>query len=424
MNKRPTVAVVGSGISGLTAAYILRKAYDVTLYEAAGRLGGHTHTHTVADRNGNRHNIDSGFIIHNIHTYPLLLRLFKELQVETTPTDLSMSVSCRDCGLEYAVGKGLSGIVAMPSAILRPQYLRLLRTIKLFFKEAKAVLNDPHDNSITLGEFLDSGKYDSYFSAHFILPIISGIWSCDFDEAKLYPARSLFQFLHNHQLLEIGDFKDKGDWRTVVGGSSVYIQKITPLLHKVVGETAVTNLQRKKNGISLTLSNGEVNTFNKAIIATHPDQALALLSEVTQQERQVLGSFQYRKTTTQLHTDTSLLPIRKKAASSWNCLITSCGNIDTNAHFSYDMNRIEHIDSPDHYIVSLGSADLIQPSKVTVTMEYSHPLFTLKSVAAQASLPSLNDERLAFAGAYHGWGFHEDGCRSGAAAAAALGVEW
>ncbi len=424
MEARPTVAVIGSGISGLTAAYILRQKYDVTLYEAAERLGGHTHTHMVTDSAGVTHAIDSGFIVLNVLTYPFLLRLFKELDVAVKPTEMSLSVSCRGCGIEFTGGRGYRGTFAMPTALFRPKYLKLLLTVQPFFDSVKTFLATPGNDHITLGDFLRQGHYSSYFEMHFILPIVSGIWSCDFDEARNYPARYLFQYMDNHGILETTNLKGNHDWRVVVGGSHAYVKKIAPLLHHVICDAAVTRLERKDGKLFITDSTGATAAFDKVVIATHPDQALRLLARPTQQERKVLGAFKYRPMTVQLHTDTSVLPRHKRASSSWNYLIPDCTNGGSGIRFSYDMSHIQQFGSRDHYIVSLDNAALVNQTKVIETMQYQHPLFTLDSVAAQAKLSSLNGPSLAFAGAYHGWGFHEDGCRSGVAAAAALGVDW
>ncbi|HSX02388.1 MAG TPA: FAD-dependent oxidoreductase [Candidatus Saccharimonadia bacterium] len=424
MKNRSTVAIIGSGISGLTAAYILRQQYDVTLYEAAERLGGHTHTHTLTDSAGGTHAIDSGFVIHNIRTYPLLLRLFRELDVATEPTEMSLSVSCRGCGLEFTGGRGYRGVFAMPTAPFRLRYLKLLLTIKPFFKDIKKFLATPGNDHITLGEFLRAGHYGLYFETHFILPIVSGVWSCEFDEARQYPARYLFQYMDNHGMLQPDNLKGNKDWRVVVDGSNAYVKKIAPLLHKVVRDAAVTKLERTDGAFRVTDSTGATATFDKVVVATHPDQALKLLAHPTAREREILGAFRYRDLAVQLHTDTSVLPRHKRASGSWNYVIPHCMNSHSGIRFSYDMNHIKQLTSPDHYIVSLDSATLIDPAKIIKTLHYQHPLFTLESVAAQAKLASLNSESLAFAGAYHGWGFHEDGCRSGVAAAAALGVHW
>lgn len=422
MNNQIKVAVIGSGISGLTAAYILQKKYAVTLYEADKRLGGHTHTHIVTDSNSNKHTVDSGFIVHNPHTYPLLLKLFKELKIVTKPTEMSLSISCRGCDLEFAGSKGISGLFVSPLNIFKLNYIRLLLTINKFNNNATKLLQSSGDETITLGEFMKAGKYGSYFETHYLLPTVSSIWSCEFDQARKYPAKYLFQFFKNHGMLQ-ASVGNNNDWRVVQGGSSTYIQKIIPLLHKVI-YAAATKLERKNNNLIIIDSNNTMSEFDKVVIATHPDQALRLLAKPTTLERQILSAFRYTDTLTLLHTDTSVLPKNEKAAASWNYLIPECKNSGSTVRISYDMNRLQHINSSERYIVSLDSKKYIDPKKVLATMRYQHPLFTQESVAAQKKLPALNTPQIAFAGAYHGWGFHEDGCRSGVAAAAALGVKW
>jgi uncharacterized protein len=393
------IAVIGSGVAGLTAAYVLARAHEVSLFEADERLGGHAHTHDIGGLA-----VDSGFIVHNRHTYPLLTRLFHELGVETQPTEMSMSVRCHGCGLEYAGGQGLRGLLARrPGA----RYLRMLADVPRFQRAARTLSGDP-----TLGEF--AAGYSPYFVSHFLTPLVAAVWSCSPADAMRYPARYLFAFLANHGMLTVSGAPP---WRTVVGGSRAYVERIAKGLTSVHTGSPVAGLRRTATGVTLE-SHGA--TFDAAVVATHPDQALRLLAEPTPAERATLGAFRYSRNHAVLHTDGGILPTRARA--SWNYTMPGCAAVPAHVHVSYDMNRLQRLDAPVPYVVTLG--DTVADEHVIARMTYEHPVYTPESVSAQARLPELNDDRVVFAGAYHGWGFHEDGCRSGVAAAVRLGVTW
>jgi predicted NAD/FAD-binding protein len=421
---RPTVAVVGAGVAGLTAAYLLQRRYDVTLYEAEPRLGGHAHTHDVVTPAGAVLAIDSGFIVHNLSTYPNLLRLFGELGVATQSTDMSMSVRCDGCGLEYAGARGLGGVFARPANAATPGFLRMLVEVKRFHRRAQALLAapDPDDGIVvTLGDFLASGRFSPYFEQHFMVPLVSCVWSCPPRTALEYPARSLFTFLEHHGALRV---TGSPEWRTVVGGSRAYVERAAKELTATELSTPVRSVQRHAAGVDVRDDADGVCTFTAAVVATHADDALGLLASPTAAERDTLGAFRSSANETVLHTDGSVLPHRPRARASWNYLLDQCASDAADVHVSYDMNRLHRLQEPLDYVVTLNPGDRVDDDAVLARMHYTHPVFTRESVAAQAMLPALNDGRLAFAGAYHGWGFHEDGCLSGVRAAAALGVEW
>ncbi|MFI6908236.1 NAD(P)/FAD-dependent oxidoreductase [Nonomuraea sp. NPDC050394] len=400
--KRRRIAVIGSGIAGLTAAYVLQRDHDVTLFEADERLGGHAHTHDVPTGT-----VDSGFIVHNQRTYPLLTRLFRELGVRTRETEMSMSVSCAGCGLQYAGGKGASGLFAQRR--LRPAYLRMLTEVPRFHRAARRTLATGDER--TVGAFATG--FSPYFDAHFLTPLISAVWSCAPDTARRYPARYWFSFLRNHGMLSVGG---SPRWRTVAGGSRAYVERIAKGLSAVYTNCAVRELRRSGGNVDL-VADGR-HTFSAAVVATHPDQALRLLAAPTTAEREVLGAIGYSRNEAVLHTDTTILPTAAKARASWN-LRMDCRRADAGSvRVSYDMDRLQG----QPYLVSLG--ERIDERHVVARMVYHHPVYTPVSVAARRRLPRLNDERIVFAGAYHGWGFHEDGCRSGLLAAQALGGRW
>ncbi len=416
-SPRPTAAVVGSGVAGLTAAYLLARRYDVTLFETDGRLGGHAHTHELTTSDGGTAFVDSGFIVHNERTYPNLLRIFAELGVATQESDMSMSVRCEGCGLEYAGARKLGGLFPQLSNAARPQYLRMLGEVVRFHRHARRVLADERAGDVTLGAFLAVGGYSRYFTEHFMLPVVSAVWSAGESVSMSYPARYLFTFLQHHGLLSIGG---SPQWRTVVGGSRSYVEKIVKDLTAVHASTPVRALTRTASGVEIRDDDGRAHAFDRAVVATHPDQALALLAAPTAAERDVLGAFRYSANTTQLHHDTSVLPRRPAARASWNYLKQGCSSLASPVLVSYDMNRLQRLTEPDDFVVTLNGAEHVDQSRVIATMHYEHPIYTPESVAAQRRLPELNDGTVAFAGAYHGWGFHEDGCLSGVRAAESL----
>lgn len=415
-------AVIGSGVAGLTAAYILGGAGHVTLYEADDRLGGHAHTHELTSAyDGRVHRVDSGFIVHNRRTYPRLLRLFDELGVPTQESEMSMSVRCEGCGLEYAGARGPAGLFAQPRNLLRPRYLRLLAEVPLFHRAARRLLARGGEEALTLGEFLDREGYSAYFRAHFVTPMVSAVWSCDAETAQRYPAAYLFRFLEHHGMLSVSG---SPVWRTVTGGSGTYVDRIAKHIGEIRTSTPVRSVRRHADRADITTEDGTTESYDAVVIAVHPDQALRLLAEPTSLERELLGAFPYSRNTTLLHTDTRLLPRAPGARASWNHLMPSCAADSGQVQVSYDMNRLQRLDATETFVVTLGGEDRVDPGRVLARMVYEHPVYTPESVAAQQRLPELAGDVCVFAGAYHGWGFHEDGCRSGVEAAAVLGVRW
>lgn len=414
-------AVVGSGVAGLTAAHVLGREHRVTLYEADDRLGGHAHTHDLTAPDGRVHRVDSGFIVHNRRTYPNLLRLFDELGVATQESEMSMSVRCEGCGLEYAGARGPAGLLARPRNVLHGSYLRMLAQVPRFHRAARRLLTEDADRTLTLGGFLDREGFSPYFRAHFMTPVVSAVWSCDAATALRYPAAYLFRFLHHHGMLAVGG---SPVWRTVTGGSRSYVDRIAERLPDVRTATPVRSVTRHADGVDVLSADGTTDTYDHLVMAVHPDQALELLADPTPDEKEVLGAFRYSRNATLLHTDTALLPRSRGARSSWNYLMPSCDAGADRVRVSYDMNRLQRLDAADTYVVTLGGEDRVDPGRVLARMTYEHPVYTPESVAAQRRLPELRTPVTAYAGAYHGWGFHEDGCRSGVAAAASLGVTW
>jgi predicted NAD/FAD-binding protein len=433
--SRRRIAVVGSGVAGITAAYILQREADVTLYEADARLGGHADTHELIDQAGQRLDVDTGFIVHNERTYPHLIRLFDELGVATQESEMSMSVRCGGCGLEYAGARGVGGLFPTAANLANPRYLYLLTEVKRFHRRARALLatspvsRGPRAAGPTMAQFLAQGRFSRYFRTHFVTPMISAVWSCSPKLALEYPALYLFEFLDNHGMLSVSG---SPQWRTVVGGSGRYVDKAVKHLTSVQTSSPVRAVERVAAGVAVRDETDTAVHFDAAVIATHPHQALRLLARPTAAESAALSAIHYSLNPTVLHSDRSVLPTAPRAQASWNYYLPGCDTSAAEVHVTYDMNRLQRLNSDTPYLVTLNSdshvgAEAHQPidqSLVLERMSYEHPIFTPDSVAAQARLPELNDGTLAFAGAYHGWGFHEDGCRSGVAAAESLGVRW
>ncbi|RSS43441.1 amine oxidase [Streptomyces sp. WAC08241] len=414
------MAVVGAGVAGLTAAYVLSSAREVTLYEADGRLGGHAHTRELAGPGGRSVSVDSGFIVHNERTYPTLLRLFDELGVATQDTEMSMSVRCDGCALEYAGARGPAGLFASRAA-LRGRYLRLLAEVPAFHRAARRLLAREGDEGVTFGDFLRDNGFSPYFVAHFALPLVSAVWSCPARTALVHPAAYLFTFLDHHGLLSV---TGSPRWRTVTGGSAAYVAAAAKRVQRVLTASPVAAVRRTGGGAVVTTRDGATETYDAVVIATHPDQALRMLADATPDERRVLGAFTYSRNPTVLHTDASVLPRSPRARASWNYRLTGCDPSTDPVRISYDMRRLQRLPAGAEYVVTLGGDDLVAPDRVVERMVYEHPVYTPASVAAQRELPGLNTGVTAYAGAWHGWGFHEDGCRSGVLAALSLGVRW
>ncbi len=426
VGPRPRVVVVGSGVSGLTAAYLLRRTHQVTLLESQDRLGGHAHTHQLTGADGVDRGVDSGFIVHNDRTYPLLRRLFAELDVPVRPAEMSLSISCAGCGLQYAGGKGAPGIIAQPRRLADPRFARLLLGIKRFQRAATRYLEQAAaDDLTTLGEFLAGEGFDDHFVHHYAVPVVSCVWSSGHSSALDYPAAYLFRFLAHHGFLTLAG---SPQWYTVVGGSQTYVRQVRDALtgdgavvRTAAGATAVT---RKPGGVEVADSTGALHVADQVVLAAHADESLGLLTDPTDAEQRVLGAFGYARNETVLHTDRSVLPTAPRARASWNYSTRACDSVPGSAVVSYWMNRLQGLDGPDDYVVTLNATDTVDADQVVATMAYTHPLYTAESVAAQRELADLQTGVTAYAGAYHGWGFHEDGCRAGVEAARSLGADW
>ncbi|MEE4273725.1 MAG: FAD-dependent oxidoreductase [Thermoanaerobaculales bacterium] len=413
------IAVVGSGISGLGAAWLLSRRHEVHLFEKRSRLGGHTHT-VVHDRDGRTVPLDTGFIVYNETTYPLLMRLFDEISLETQASDMSFSVSCADPDLEYA-SHSIRGLFAQPSNVVSAAFLRMLVDVVRFGRRGRRALTGAADPRATIREFLREGRFGDDFARFYLMPMISAIWSSGTEIAAEYPRDPLLRFLDNHGLLQVSG---QPQWRTVVGGSSSYISElIRPLQGRVHTGRGVGEIHRSSDDVRIVLDDGSSQAFDHVVIAAHADQALSMLAQPTELEQELLGRWSYSVNDTWLHTDTTLMPRRRAAWASWNYLMDDASRSE--ASLTYHLNRLQCLDEDRDYMVSLNPATDPDPAAVIRRMSYTHPVFTRDSVATQDELPRLNgSNRTHFCGAYFGNGFHEDGFRSAVAVADDLGVSF
>lgn len=415
------IAVIGSGVAGLTAAYVLSRHDRVTLYEKDSRLGGHAHTHEIEDAAGRVVHVDSGFIVHNDRTYPTLLRLFAELGVATRETDMSMSVRADAAGIEYAGAKGLAGLFPDRRMLSNPRHLRMLYEVRRFHRHARELLGE-QDSDLTLAEFLRRHRFSDHFTGYFMTPLVAAVWSCDPRLCGKYPAHYLFRFLDHHGMLTV---YGSPAWRTVVGGSARYVERIAAQIAEIRTATPVLTVSEQPDGVFVT-DLREKRRFDAVVIAAHPHQALAMLDNPGPSARAVLGAMPYSVSHAQLHTDESFLPRSPRARASWNYLVPPDSWDAAGVIVTYDLTRLMRLhDIPDRrYLVTLGGTHLVAPERVIAEMTYEHPIYTPESVVAQRRLPELDTDQVAFAGAYYGWGFHEDGALSGLRAAERIGGRW
>jgi uncharacterized protein len=396
------IAVIGTGIAGLGAAYALSRAHDVELFERDERPGGHTNT-VVHDGLA----LDTGFIVHNRPNYPGLVRLFHELGIRTQPSEMSFSVSCGRHGLEYSgrrpLGRAPFGLV---------------REIVRFLREARDTIEQAREQ--TLGAYVAEHGYSTLFRDHFLVPLTAAIWSSGTGTALEFPAGYALRFFDNHGIL---GFRRK-HWRTVAGGSRAYVEALLERSRATLHlGLPVRGVSRRNGGVELRTADDTVRPFDGVVLAVHGDQALPLLADPTDQECRVLSAFRSTTSETVLHTDERLLP-RPGARASWNYRLADCGAANGHPTITYYLNRLQRLETDVHYCVTLNRSDEIDEERVVRRIPYEHPLYTFESLRAQAELPDLNRGRTAFAGAWHGFGFHEDGLASGLRAAAAFGVDW
>ncbi len=408
------IAIIGTGISGMVCAWLLQREHEISVFEAADRVGGHTNTVDV-ELEGHNFAVDTGFIVHNPRTYPNLVRIFDQLGVATRATNMSFSVQEAATGLEYSS----QALLARRRNALSPRVLRMVRDILRFNREA-AELVDQEDSDLPLGELLSMRGYSQAFIDLYVVPMGAAIWSTDPTRMLCFPARTFIRFLANHGLTQL---KERPQWRVVEGGSRQYVQKLTePFADRIRLASPVERIGRRDDGIELHVRGEEPERFDQVVIATHSDQALKMLSDASPAEKQILGAMRYQANEAVLHTDVSLLPRRRKAWASWNYHVPE--RTPDRVIVTYDMSALQGLeDAPARFCVSLNAGDRIGTRKVLYRTSYQHPLFTLDSIAAQKRIDEISGVRNTFyCGAYWRYGFHEDGVVSALAVADKLGA--
>ena len=416
------IAVIGAGISGLSAAWLLNRAgHDVTVYEQNDYIGGHSNTVEAPGPGGRAIPVDTGFIVYNESTYPNLTKLFDQIRVPTEKSVMSFAVSLDRGRLEYS-GSNLAGMFAQKRNILSPGYHLMLRDILRFYKEAPKLLSDPDRMHLTLGEFLVQQRYGHRFIYDHLLPMGAAIWSCTVAEMLSFPAQSFVRFFHNHGLLKL---KERPQWRTVKGGSREYVRLLlADLRGAVLAGRAITALRRGPTGVTVADSTGASETFDHAVIGAHADQALAMLTDASEEERRILGSFRYQSNRAVLHADPVCMPKRPKAWSSWNYLANGTRERQAKVSITYWMNLLQSIDKRTPLFVTLNP---IQEPRADLKIRefiYDHPMFDTAAIRAQGEIGRIQGaNRTWFCGAYMGYGFHEDGLSAGLAVAEAIGAQ-
>ncbi|MGC8517284.1 MAG: NAD(P)/FAD-dependent oxidoreductase [Steroidobacteraceae bacterium] len=407
------IAVIGSGISGLAASWLLAQRHEVTLFEANDYFGGHTHTHAV-QLAGHDYAVDSGFIVFSPRNYPLFTALLDALGVDSQPTTMSFSVHHGASGLEYNA-TSLDTLFCQRRNLLSRRFLGMIHDLLRFYREAPALLNEQALGP-TLGEYLAAGRYGAAFRDEHLVPMASALWSSPPEQILSFPARYLVSFMANHQMLAVSG---RPEWRVVRGGSARYVQALRSRwsVRERLG-CPVHAVRREAHAVSIAHAAG-TETFEQVILACHSDQALALLTDASEAERSVLGAIRYQVNEAVLHTDAALLPRNRKAWAAWNAYVP--GEPGAPCTVSYCMNLLQNIDAPETFIVTLNRSTAIDPARVLRTMRYAHPVHTHEALAAQRRRTEIQGVRRTwFAGAYWGWGFHEDGMRSAVDVAEAL----
>ncbi|MEG3619635.1 FAD-dependent oxidoreductase [Magnetovibrio sp. PR-2] len=410
---RLKIAVVGTGIAGMSAAWLLSQNHDVTVFEKDDRIGGHTNT---VDVNGL--GVDTGFIVYNVANYPNLIALFDHLGVATHETDMSFGVSVDQGAFEYS-GGDWAGLFAQKRNLLRPRFWAMVKDVLRFYRDAPDAIVDDPDDSVTLGQYLDMNGYSQAFQRDHLLPMGAAIWSTPVDTMLDYPLNAFLRFCDNHGLLQVSD---RPQWRSVVGGSQAYVKKLTQgYADKIVTNAAVSKVTSNASGATVEVRNGIVHHFDHVVMASHADQSLQMLEDSDPAERKLLEAFSYQPNKAILHNDASLMPKNKKAWSSWNYLSESQNGEDS-VCVTYWMNRLQNLDTDTDYFVTLNPTHMPAEGTIQRSFLYHHPMFDRKAVAAQRMLWNIQGQRrLWFCGSYFGHGFHEDALQSGLAVGEALG---
>ncbi len=411
------IAIIGAGISGLTVAHLLHRAHEVSVFEAGEHVGGHTNTIDV-DLGDERQAIDTGFIVFNEPNYPSFCRLMGKLGVESQETAMSFSVRDDVGGLEYN-GTSVNALFAQRTNLVRPRFIRMVLDILRFGREAPRILETASD-ALTVQEYVDREKYSQEFTRHYLVPLGASLWSCPAESFRRFPIRFAVEFLSNHRMLKV---EGRPVWRTIKGGSKQYVPKLTAgFADRIRVRTAVESVERGGQEVTVRLRGGEAKAFDHVVLACHADTALKVLATPTELELQVLGAFPYQANRAILHTDASVLPRKKLAWASWNYRVGAAS--EAQATVTYNMNILQRLTSKRTFCVTLNDEMGIDPAKVIRRIDYHHPIYTAGRSGAWARHADVtNANRTSFCGAYWGFGFHEDGVRSGLAVAKSFGVE-
>jgi predicted NAD/FAD-binding protein len=409
------IAIVGTGVAGLTAAHRLHRDHEITVYEAAPRVGGHVHTVRI-DLADETHEIDTGFIVHNDRNYPGFQALMEELGVATQPSRMSFSVSDDAGSFEYSGTP--RGVFAQRSHLVDPRFLRMIRDLLRFNREASGLAAGAIDGGPSLRELLADGGYSEWFVERLIVPQASAVWSATPEQLWSFPAGFLASFFANHGML---GFRDRPRWRTVTGGSERYVEQLTrPFADRIRTSAPVRAVTRRLGYVEVAADGCGVERYDEVVIATHSDQALAMLTDPSPAEREILGAIPYQRNEAVLHTDSALLPRRRAARASWNYHLDGAPG---GTRLTYWMNNLQALRSDTDFCVTLNRSDRIAPEKVIEVVNYSHPVFTPEGVAAQRRHAEISGvDRTHYCGAYWGWGFHEDGLVSADRAVERIGT--
>lgn len=396
------IAVVGAGVSGLVAAYLLQREHEVTVFEAGPKPGGHTNTIRV-DTEYETHHVDTGFIVFNDRNYPNFARLLARLGVAWQPSQMSFGVSDSTGEFEYSSASA-NGLFATRRHIVSPRFHRMLVEVRRFQREARALLIGDGDPS--LGEWLEQLRFSRLFIDRLIVPQASAVWSADPGQMWTFPARFLFSFFDNHGVLHL---QDRPKWRTVTGGSHTYVDALTAgFAHRIRTGEPVTAIERHDDHVSVRPRGGEAELFDHVILAVHSDQALRMLADASDREHEILAAIPYQLNQAVLHTDRRLLPRRRRAWASWNYHLG--GESTGRTRVTYHMNRLQSLSADREFCVTLNRSEAIDPEKVIETIEYAHPVYTSRGALAQKRHAEISGTaRTHYCGAYWGWGFHEDG---------------
>lgn len=413
------IAIVGTGIAGMSAAWLLSRRHDVTVYEKNNRIGGHSNT-VDANVDGTTTPVDTGFIVYNAANYPNLVALFDHLGVPTEASDMSFSASLGGGSFEYA-GTDLNGLLGQRRNILRPSFWRMTRDILRFYSESPDLLQDPSAAELSLGTYLDRQGYSESFIDNHILPMGAAIWSTTAPEMRDYPAQAFIRFFQSHGLLNI---KDRPQWRTVVGGSRAYVSRLTEPYRDRIRHVGVNAIRRADGHVMVEDGAGNSQAYDHVVIATHADEAHGLLVDADALEQEMLGTWHYTSNRAVLHTDPSLMPKRRRVWSSWNFIEGETPDADKPLCVTYWMNRLQPLNTEKPLFVTLNPVREPAPETVIRTFDYTHPMFDANALKSQQNLWSLQGQRRTwFCGSYFGYGFHEDALQSGLAVAEQLGGE-